>query len=171
MNRTHHDATAIIREYQAQDAAALRICVVALQESERAIDPALPPGEAMADRYRAHLHERCRAADGRIFVAERDGTVAGFVAVLAREPFTEPDDPSGVYALIADLVVLPAYRRQGIGRRLLDRAQAYATSAGARELRIQVLAGNEAARRMYRDAGFVPHLEILTKPLPRGAAE
>jgi hypothetical protein len=35
----------IIRGYQSGDAAALRQCVVVLQEFERAIDPTLRPGE------------------------------------------------------------------------------------------------------------------------------
>lgn len=60
------------------------------------------------------------------------------------------------------------YRRQRIGRRLLAHAQEYATSAGAQQLRLQVLAGNEAARRLYRDTGFAPHAEILTMPLRPG---
>ena len=43
----------------------------------------------MADAYREHIHARCQEADGRVFVAEQDGTVVGFVAILARENFTE----------------------------------------------------------------------------------
>lgn len=154
-----------IRDYRPADAAALRRCVVELQEVERAIDPRLRTGESMADAYCEQIHERCRRADGRVFVADADGEVVGFVTVLAREPFTELDDPPGTYAFLTDLIVLSPHRRKGIGRQLLERAESFARSAGARELRIGVLNKNAPARRLYLDADFVPHLEIFSKKL------
>jgi GNAT superfamily N-acetyltransferase len=154
-----------LREYEARDATALRQCVVALQEFERLIDANLRPGDLMADEYCAKLHERCQEASGHILVAEHDDEVVGFVAVLAREPFTELDDPPGTYALVTDLVVLATHRGKGIGRRLLDRAEAYARDAGAAELRVGVLAKNTAARRLYLSRDFTPHLEVLAKRL------
>ena len=153
----------IIRGYEESDDAALRRCVVVLQDSERAVDPLLLPGEVMADRYCARIHERCREAAGKVYVAEEDSAVVGFVTVLARESFTELDDPPGHYALITDLVVLESYRGRGIGRQLLERAERHAKQAGATELRIAVLANNGIARRLYLDVGFRPHLEVLTK--------
>ena len=153
----------IIRDYRESDAAALRGCVVVLQDAERAIDPLLLPGETMADRYCQRIHERCREAAGCVFVAEDESAVVGFVTVLAREPFVELDDPPGHYALITDLVVLDSHRGRGIGRQLLERAEVYAKQAGATELRIGVLTNNRAARRLYLEAGFQPHLEVLTK--------
>ena len=153
----------IIRDYQENDAAALRRCVVVLQDAERAIDPLLLPGETMADRYCRRIHERCREAAGRVYVAEDGFAVVGFVTILAREPFVELDDPPGHYALISDLVVLDSHRGRGIGRQLLERAEAYAKQAGATELRIGVLTNNRAARRLYLETGFQPHLEVLTK--------
>jgi len=153
----------IIRDYQHSDAAALRRCVVVLQETERAIDPLLVPGETMADRYCGRIHERCREAAGRVYVAEEENAVVGFVTVLAKEPFMELDDPPGHYALITDLVVLESHRGRGIGRRLLERAEVYAKQAGATELRVGVLTNNRTARRLYLDVGFQPHLEIFTK--------
>jgi len=153
----------IIRDYQGSDAPALRQCVVVLQESERAIDPRLLPGEVIADGYCERIHARCRDTAGRIFVAEENSVVVGFVTVLAREPFTELDDPPGHYAFITDLVVLEPYRSRGIGRLLLEKAEGYAKQMGAKELRIGVLVNNGPARRLYLDVGFQPHLEIFNK--------
>jgi len=153
----------IIREYRDSDAAALRRCVVVLQDSERAIDPLLLPGEEMADRYCERIHARCREAAGQIYVAEEDSVVVGFVTVLGRESFTELDDPPGYYALITDLVVLEQYRCHGIGRQLLEKAEGYAKQSRAAELRIGVLANNGTARGLYLDVGFQPHLEIFIK--------
>jgi len=153
----------IIREYQEPDSAALRQCVVEMQEFERVIDSRLRPGASTADQYCEHIHVRCREANGRVFVAEVEGAVVGIVAVLSRERFTELDEPPGDYALITDLVVLQPFRRRGFGRQLLQRAEMFAREAGASELRIGVLAQNNVARRLYLDIAFIPHLEIFVK--------
>ena len=155
--------THLIREYRHDDAAAVRRCVVELQEHERTIDPRLRPGEAMADDYWDRLQARCGQANGRVFVAEMDGAVVGFVAVVAAEPFTELDEPPGTYALVTDLAVLASHRGRGIGRQLIQRAEAFVRAAGASELRIGVLSENVAARTLYLESGFVPHLEVFTK--------
>jgi ribosomal protein S18 acetylase RimI-like enzyme len=154
-----------IRPYRPADEAACRACVVELQEAERRIDPRLRPGEAMADEYLAQMHARCRACAGGIFVAEIDGAVAGLAMVLTRVPPEALDEPPGAYAVVAELVVRAGYRRQGLGAALLRAAEAAARDAGASELRIGVLSGNRAARRLYRRAGFGPYLATLAKPL------
>jgi ribosomal protein S18 acetylase RimI-like enzyme len=100
-----------------------------------------------------------------VFVALAGGVVVGFVAVLAREAFTDLDDPPGTYGLVTDLVVLESHRNEGIGRDLLDRAEAFARAAGAQELRVGVLAKNVAARHLYLSAGFTPHHETLAKAI------
>jgi ribosomal protein S18 acetylase RimI-like enzyme len=154
-----------IRPYEPQDAPALRQCVVALQEYERVIDSRLRPGDLIADAYCDYLHGRCKEARGQILVADQNGEVAGFVCVLAEEKFTGLDDPPGSYALVTDLAVLDPFRRQGIGRLLLDAAESYARNAEATELRIGVLSRNAAARAFYLSKKFEPHLEILAKSL------
>jgi ribosomal protein S18 acetylase RimI-like enzyme len=154
----------VIRDYDpSRHRSQLRGCIVELQDFERGLEPGLPKGEAMVDRYLAHVLERCAGAAGRIFVAEADDAVVGFVGVLAR---VVPDPDEGqAYAYVSDLVVLPAYRRRGIGRALLERAEAYALREGASTLRVGVLAKNEAAARLYRGIGFTDYTIQLSKPL------
>jgi len=154
-----------IRPYTAADFDAARQLIVELQEVERTIDPRLRAGESMANPYWEHVLQRCRVANGQVFVAVSDGVVVGLVAVLAAEPFTELDDPPGTYGLVTDLAVLATHRGRGIGTALLERAEAFARGKGATELRIGVLAANVVARRLYADRGFRPHLEILVKSL------
>lgn len=117
----------------------------------------------MTDEYCAVIQARCVEANGRVFVAEESGAVVGFVAVLAAQPFAEPDEPPGTYALVTDVVVLPPQRGRGIGSRLLQHAEAFVRAAGATELRIGVLVENLGARRLYLGSGFVPHQEMLVK--------
>jgi [ribosomal protein S18]-alanine N-acetyltransferase len=57
-------------------------------------------------------------------------------------------------AHIATLAVLPEYRQQGIGQRLLARALLEAIQKGAQLATLEVRAGNQAAQAMYQRFGF-----------------
>jgi ribosomal protein S18 acetylase RimI-like enzyme len=172
-----------IRPYRAEsDAEGVRACVVALQDYERGLEPALPAGNAMADVYVARMFERCAKWDGVVFVAESEAATTpptdaarratgssapliGFVSVWARVPQDEPDEPEGDYAFISDLVVLPASRGRGVGTALLAAAERHARSRGAATLKIGVLARNRDARRLYERVGFLDYRLQLTKSL------
>jgi ribosomal protein S18 acetylase RimI-like enzyme len=153
----------VIREYRADDAAALRDCIVELQECERRIDDRLRPGESIAVDYLGQMLDQCRECAGTILLAEQDGAIAGFVTVLTRVPFEALDDPPGEFALVTDLVVRERFRRRGLGTALLSEAERHAKAVGATELRIRVLSGNQPAERLYRRLGFAPYLETLAK--------
>lgn len=58
---------------------------------------------------------------------------------------------------VHDLVVAEAYRRQGVGRRLLLRAEQIARRLGCCKLTLEVLEGNRAAQAAYRSVGFQPY--------------
>jgi ribosomal-protein-alanine N-acetyltransferase len=57
-------------------------------------------------------------------------------------------------AEIISLGVLPAYRRRGVARRLLESAASRAADSGARRLFLEVAADNPAARGLYLREGF-----------------
>nr|WP_316629953.1 GNAT family N-acetyltransferase [uncultured Brevundimonas sp.] len=58
-------------------------------------------------------------------------------------------------AEILTLAVRPGARRQGLGRRLVERACVVAGQAGADTLFLEVAEDNAAARGLYARAGFV----------------
>ena len=95
-----------------------------------------PPG--------AYDHELHHSPHSRLWVAESDGQVVGF-AVL----WLIVDE-----AHIATIAVHPDFRRQGIGRGLLEVLLAAAREAGARLATLEVRAGNAAAQALYRGFGF-----------------
>jgi ribosomal protein S18 acetylase RimI-like enzyme len=156
----------VIRAYEPErDRDRLRACIVELQEYERDLEPALPPGEEMADAYLRHRLPQCTGESGRIFVAELEGAIVGFVGVRWRVPPGEPDEDPAPYAYVTDLLVRRDHRRRGIGRALLAHAERHAREAGARTIRIGVLAHNQIARRLYREMGFADYHVQLVKPL------
>ena len=144
-----------IRPYDpARDRDAVLFCIVELQEFERVLEPSLPHGEGMADAYLETIFERVAKHSGRVFVAEVERTVVGFVAILGRVEPEASDEEQTIHAYVSDLVVLPTYRNRGLGRRLLDAAEQFARALGTKRLDISVLSKNPAAARLYRDFGF-----------------
>jgi ribosomal protein S18 acetylase RimI-like enzyme len=155
-----------IRDYDpARDAPGLHACFVELQEYERALDPTLLPGEAIARPYLERMLERCRDWSGKVFVAEDGGALAGFVCVWARVPQEELDQDPREQAYVSDLVVRADRRGRGIGRALLRRAEEYARAEGAPALGIGVLVRNRGALDLYRELGFGDYLLQLRKEL------
>jgi ribosomal-protein-alanine N-acetyltransferase len=59
-------------------------------------------------------------------------------------------------AHITTFAVMPAWRRQGIGGRLMVAVMALAEEAGARVATLEVRLSNLAARRLYQRFGFRP---------------
>jgi ribosomal protein S18 acetylase RimI-like enzyme len=153
----------LIRDYESGDRAALRECVVQLQAAEREIDPRTADGESIADAYIDYLRNICGANRGKILVAELNGQVVGYTAVQLWDNSEEVHEEPYEYGYVSDLVVLDAFRRRGLGRALLDAAQAYTKHQHIELLRIGVLAGNETVRRMYHGCGFREHKVVLEK--------
>jgi len=79
---------------------------------------------------------------GLVFVAEVDGSLAGFAAVLLRA-----DGDVELDGLFVD----PASQRQGIGKALVDHCTAFARDHGATALHV---VGNPHAEAFYRSTGF-----------------
>ncbi len=155
----------MIRAYQPADQEQVEQCIIALQDFERALEPDRVEGASVARRYLLDLLETCQKQSGQLFVAEVDGRVAGFVCI-----WMEPE-PEGYltslanYAYISDLIVLPSYRRQALGRTLLARAEKFAVQQGARALRINALARNARAWALYIKVGFRDYEIRLLKDL------
>ncbi|HEX2044771.1 MAG TPA: GNAT family N-acetyltransferase [Gaiellaceae bacterium] len=108
-------------------------------------DEALLFGLASLDRG---ADERTLAVLERetVFVAEVEGTAAGYVALDVREDACRVDQ----------LFVSPEHEAEGVGRQLLEFAEGYAIFRGARSLQVVVEEGNVRAETFYRGRGFVP---------------
>ncbi len=82
-----------------------------------------------------------------VFVAEIEGTPAGYVA-LEREEHAS--------IRVDQLFVSPEHEAEGVGRQLLEYAEGFAIYEGAARLRVIVSEEDERAVRFYRGRGFVP---------------
>ena len=78
-------------------------------------------------------------------VEEREGVVAGYVGSQSVPP--EAD--------VMNVAVSPAYRRQGIGRALMEALITELSARGMESLTLEVRASNEAAIALYEALGFL----------------
>jgi GNAT superfamily N-acetyltransferase len=83
-----------------------------------------------------------QVAAGHVFVAERDGAIVGFSAVL-------PGD--GLAMDLDGLFVEPHLWRHGIGRLLIEYSVGFAREQGSAALHV---VGNPHAEAFYRSCGF-----------------
>ncbi len=89
-----------------------------------------------------------------ILVAESDDGLAGLVTVMLQGIAGLPILVPRQIALIDNLIVRAERRRQGIGRRLLDRAERWADAHGAQAVEIVVHEFNLEARHFYDALGY-----------------
>ena len=127
----------IIRDYRAEDKAALMEISLLWLEENHILEP--------ADIEQLSHPERVLEAGGRIFLAEADGRPVG---MLMLEPFG-----SGV-AEPFKFGVLEAYRNRGMGRALMEAAIDAARAMGVRTLVLTSHHSLKAALHIYESYGF-----------------
>ena len=66
---------------------------------------------------------------------------------------------TGEWAGVAAVEVVPERRREGLARRIVDTALAWATEHGADKAYLQTMRDNTAALALYAPYGFVDHHE------------
>jgi GNAT superfamily N-acetyltransferase len=93
------------------------------------------------------------ADDQELWIAERDGTVVGALAVGDAMPFIPAATEPELYVRL--LVTERAAQGSGIGTRLLDHARTLARGLGVDLLRVDCFAGGDGALvRYYEKQGF-----------------
>ncbi|HEX4199748.1 MAG TPA: GNAT family N-acetyltransferase [Caulobacteraceae bacterium] len=115
-------------------------------------DRFVAPGPGTERGYGGFLAGQLDRKDIIVLVAEQQGAVLGYAyAGLEGNDWMALRGPAGV---IYDLVVDPAHRRQGIGRRLLEAAVETLSVRGAPRFLLSTAARNETAQKLFESAGF-----------------
>ena len=103
------------------------------------------------------------AARGAIFVADEQGMLLGYLAVV----LVTSIEHQGLMGEIDEFYLLPAARSRGIGTRLLATAEAALARRGCVRLQLQLGAANALASDFYRRHGYAARAgyQLLDKPL------
>ena len=101
---------------------------------------------------RSYITERIRNKESSIFIAEHEkGRGAGFVQMYPSFCSVEAVKILILYDLFTD----PDFRRQGVGRMLMNRARDYAKETGARRLDLLTAKSNIPGQNLYESLGYV----------------
>ncbi|HEY3010661.1 MAG TPA: GNAT family N-acetyltransferase [Micromonosporaceae bacterium] len=139
-----------VRRVRPDDAARMRALRL-----EMLADAPLAFLETLAEAAaRPHEEYRARIARNAIgdtisqFIAEVDGRFVGHAGGIAA-----PHEP--LLTVVFAVYITPEYRGTGLLADLVDAVAAWSRDAGRPELLLEVVTGNERARRAYERLGFV----------------
>ncbi len=140
-----------IRPFEPQDAPACRALWAELTRSHRALydDPSIG-GDDPGSGFDAYLDE---FAGARMWVAERAGSVIGFIGLVIR----------GKQAEVEPVVVSFDAWGKGIGRSLVETAVEAAQAEGVAQIKASPVARNSHAIGFFHELGFTAlgHLDLL----------
>ena len=148
-----------------EDRAVLEAFVLGLSRFENAFAPDRRTDEAVGGDYLAVLVKRAQEHEGRMFVAEIEGRPVGWLVSIVDEQMVFIREEDRRIGYVAELYIEPDMRGAGIGRALIERAEADFRARGLRRIAITVLEKNVNAHAAYRAWGFAPAAIDLTKDL------
>jgi len=139
MNVSEADVT--IREATKQD-------LPQLFELYRELQPDDPP---IDERVATAVYEKAIERGVTYFVAEHNGTIVATSYVAIIPNITRRYSPIG---FVENMVTSTAYRRRGIGKKLLEMAVKYAREQGCYKVTLQSGVKRTEAHSLYESAGF-----------------
>ena len=138
-------ATVNIRTIQAADNQALAVIV----RNALAEFGANKPGTVYYDATTDALYELFRQQGSIYYVAEENGTLLGGAGI-----YPSPGLPADTCELVK-MYLSPAARGKGIGKLLIEKALAFATEAGYRNVYIETMPELRKAMSVYEKFGFI----------------
>lgn len=120
--------------------------------AERPFDNSLKEGEI----HYYDLIELIRSDKAEVLLAVLNDEIvgSGYAKILKAKPYQKFEE----YAYLGFMYVKPTFRGHGINQKILDRLIEWSKEKGMTEVKLDVYAENEIAKKAYLKAGFKPNL-------------
>jgi len=145
-----------------------------LDEYEKAVEPLMKEVCKEPKELISELEEMCKEKHGEVIVGIDEtsgGTIVGCMCVHRGESIDPEVSHPREAALISLVVVLPEYRRMGIGSRFMSEAESYTRRQSLEFLKVNVLRNNTSAWDLYNRSGFREYLVQMVKPIQQQLSE
>ena len=119
-------------------------------------------------RRRALYESLLAKADAFVLLARRGEQPVGYVVAHVHEGADDTWPTGARIGEIESLAVVAGERGGGLGGILMDAAEARLAEAGARDVLLHVMVGNDDARRFYERRGMIPTMTTMLKLEDRG---
>lgn len=131
----------------------------ALLREQAALDDRFVPAADARVRWENDFPAWLRGESRRLFVAELDGRVEGFIS--AQRFWPPPIYEGGEEVYVDELYVVPERRGEGLGEALVAAVRSWAREIGAIRLRFQALEANTDGRAFWESQGARPFATTL----------
>jgi len=160
----------VVRPERPEDQRALDRLMVELQDHVASLDSfgRNRPGASFdVQEYFKNLRDKLRNGDGRIFVAESNGNVIGFVAGSVMETSLQDllEAFSSRDGQVHELIVASGQRGKGVGAGLMREMEKYFSEQGCAFVKVGCFAPNTSAHDFYEKCGFQDRYVVLMKKL------
>jgi len=148
--------TVRIRKSQTNDAPALADLWHEMATFHARLDPYWRIRRNCKNGYIPYMQQVAKSKDKAVFVAHDDRKLVAFVLLHLESRarvFVEKE-----HGLIVDLAVTQAYRRSGIGEKLVSRAVRWFQSQGVETIEVRFATANPLSTAFWHKMGFEPYL-------------
>lgn len=144
----------IIREYKTEDRQDFERCLLEASQEEYSRQPEYweETNSQVVSAYFDSLLKDTSDNKGKIFVAEVDNKVVGYV-VVTLDSQNSPDIRIKKFGHVNDIAVLSEYRSHGVGAELLKATEKFVKDAGLKWMYLRVSVGNRAVS-FYEKNGY-----------------
>jgi diamine N-acetyltransferase len=110
--------------------------------------------EPRDDEVREALAAMLREADNQAFIAYADEEAIGYILLALRDRIANTFCRANRSLWIEQVLVVPEWRRHGVGRRLVEAATGYARACGIETLVAEVWTFNRDSHAFFQSVGF-----------------